>query len=329
MLVGVPNTVPTMGFYNDANFNDSRMSELIKQSEILKLYSRAVTLYGNNPEFDCGLASPMSRGVIHAAFMDSFGNLAKVLQPMSPLTKLLWYITRIAFDALLLLPGTPTQDMQTAITSVYTNSLLFAEVLQSFSDDRMKLLSLPIFVSNSVVYISSILLKVLSSSFAYLLDEAKALSIVDEFLRIAPTLVRAPPLSETENPACFHWLLSALSSFKTTYEDRRFSDKIATTRTRLGASILTTAIVEMIKERQRKGDITVDQDIQPDGPLAHKRALAVTTANGNATSYDSQPGVSSTYAGNDSSLNMMIDNIEFWEWGLWGLTADMDLSAYD
>lgn len=408
MITGVPNTVPTMGYYNEATMQSSNraMSELCKQSEMLRFYSRAASVFASNAETEHGLTAPMMRTMLHREFIDSFAHLQARLAPMSPLTQLMWHLTQVVFHALMLLPETPCESMKLAVGYIMTNSVSYADVLRSnFANDRRILMTLPAFVAMGCMHISTALYKIMASSLlGHIVDQAKALEIISLFEQVMPALSRDfdPHIVPTAGIGVqgTHWMLSALHGFKVLHRERRFNDKVASIRTRMGASVLMTAVVELIKEGRRRGEEVIEPDQlvcqQAQGPGAAgsgagagggmsggfqgrsgsvsgsvprstgggsingasgaSGANGVSASNGtngagtpavqqstnngtpntghNGSSmvqnvFSNDPGLAGIQAfSHDAAFTLSLDDFDLFQWGTWGLTADVDLSPH-
>ncbi|OZJ05662.1 hypothetical protein BZG36_01429 [Bifiguratus adelaidae] len=281
-LRGIPSTAAMDNLFLSSllkvEHEDKNVSEMIKQARLLH------ALKGGIDKLGCVDSSEAhARHLVHRACEEVLASLLPEMMPWAKMTELVFLQAKLQLHSFLLSPDTPVKDQKDVIVPIYMVCIQTIQVIKSMLDSQKSHQYWPYFVHTSTISAAVALFKLTTCPYRDMIDEDTARNHVTDAYTILKTVTRVNRDVADRGIR----LLDALSIMA---KQETYSKELCIVKTRLGAGIFATALLEFKKWSRHQA--RQEKDEMP--------------ANGSM--------------GNDIAFEtfielMTVDNL--WDWGTW------------
>ncbi|KAG2173255.1 hypothetical protein INT43_004629 [Umbelopsis isabellina] len=233
---------------------DEHVSDFIKRVKILHALKKGIDILGT-PD---GIIKTGALPLLHRSLEDSFSQLLAEISPLSDLAELTYLHAKLQLHSFLLTPDVPVSEQRNAIIPTYLVCIQHIQIVKRMLDKDPRCRYWPFFIVTNVLIASVVLFKLAISQFREMIDQDVARNhIADSF-----TLLRKLTLHQEDMAARGIRLIEGIKSM---YEEKLISPQICSVKTRLGAGIFTSTLLEFKKWQSMK---TPNQEPTPGGSQA-------------------------------------------------------------
>lgn len=255
---GVPSTAPLDYTYmpdlNQYSEEDPHVADMIKRVKILHALKKGIEVLGT-PD---GAMNPSARALLHRSVEDTFSQLLSEISPLSELVELTYLHAKLQLHSFLLTPDVPVADQRDAIIPTYLVCMQHIQVIRKMLDKDHNYQYWPFFIVTNLLIATIVLFKLTISPYADMIDgDVARNNISDSF-----TLMKR--LSTYDNDMAQR-SIHFMESVKSMYVEKGISPQICPVKTRLGAGVFTSTLLEYktwqrskaLKEQQQQTDQTM------------------------------------------------------------------------
>jgi hypothetical protein len=248
---GIPSSAPLDYSYicDPSQYEqDDHVNDFIKRVKILHALKKGIEILGT-PD---GIIKNGALPLLHRSLEDSFSQLLAEISPLSDLAELTFLHAKLQLHSFLLTPNVPVADQRNAIIPTYLVCIQHIQTVKIMLDKDPQCRYWPFFIVTNVLIASVVLFKLAISQFRDMIDQDVARNhIADSF-----TLLRKLSLHDEDMAGRGIRLIEGI---KKMYEEKAISPQICSVRTRLGAGIFTSTLLEF-KKWQKK---SVPHNVEP------------------------------------------------------------------
>lgn len=241
---GIPSSAPLDYSYipDPAQYaGDEHVSDLIKRVKILHALKKGIEILGTSD----GIIKTGALPLLHRSLEDSFSQLLAEISPLSDLAELTYLHAKLQLHSFLLTPNVPLSEQRNAIIPTYLVCIQHIQTVKRMLEQDPRCRYWPFFIITNVLIASVVLFKLAISQFRDMIDQDVARNhIADSF-----TILRSLTLHQEDMAGRGIRLIEGIKSM---YEEKLISPQICSVKTRLGAGIFTSTLLEFKKWQSMK-----------------------------------------------------------------------------
>lgn len=253
---GVPSTAPLDYTYmpdlTQYSQQDPHVADLIKRVKILHALKKGIDVLGT-PD---GAMNPAARALLHRSVEDTFSQLLSEISPLSELVELTYLHAKLQLHSFLLTPDVPVADQRDAVIPTYLVCMQHIQVIRNMLDKDPNCQYWPFFIVTNLLIATVALFKLTISSFSKMIDEDVARNNISDSFTLMKRL-------STYDRDMAQRGITFMEGVKCMYLEKQISPHICPVKTRLGAGIFTSTLLEFKKWQRAKAMMEKQDQEEP------------------------------------------------------------------
>ncbi|KAG2175174.1 hypothetical protein INT44_007662 [Umbelopsis vinacea] len=255
---GVPSTatldytyIPDLTQYSE---QDANVADFIKRVKILHALKKGIDVLGT-PD---GTLNPSAKALLHRSVEDTFSQLLNEITPLSEIAELTYLHSKLQLHSFLLTPDVPESDQKDAIIPTYLVCMQHIQVIRSLLDKDPDCQYWPFFIVTNLLIATVVLFKLTISPFKGKIDvDVARNNISDSF-----TLLKRLSTYKGDMASRSQIFVEGIKSM---YVEKVISPQLCPVKTRLGAGIFTSTLLEYKKWQRAKTLKQQEEDMARNG----------------------------------------------------------------
>ncbi|KAH8551598.1 hypothetical protein BGW37DRAFT_494299 [Umbelopsis sp. PMI_123] len=255
---GVPSTAPLDYTYipdlTQYSEQDPHVADMIKRVKILHALKKGIDVLGT-PD---GAMNPAAKGLLHRSVEDTFSQLLNEITPLSEIAELTYLHAKLQIHSFLLTPDTPESDQKNAIIPTYLVCIQHIQVVRHLLDKDPNCQYWPFFIVTNLLIATIVLFKLSISRFRNMIDVDVARN------NISDSFILLKRLSTYKGDMATRGRIF-MEGVQSMYIEKAISPQLCPVKTRLGAGIFTSTLLEYKKWQRAKAEKQKEEQIAQNG----------------------------------------------------------------